>query len=84
MVARKVSYSEDHTLDMVFTRQKSRLGKNPESPPRTRPETNIREVRTPSRKVFTQEQNEFFIQDVFKYFQDLEGGDLHYNVIGLN
>ena len=49
---------------MVFTRQKSRAGANPEYPPRTQPETNIREVRTLSRTVFTQEQNELCIQRV--------------------
>ena len=42
---------------MVFTRQKVRVGENPESPPRTHPETNIIEVHTPSQTVFTQEQN---------------------------
>ena len=47
---------------MLFTRQKSRLGANPESPPRTHPEKYIREVHTPSRTVFTQEQNELFVQ----------------------
>ena len=29
--------SEDHALEMVFTRQKSRVGANPESLPRTQP-----------------------------------------------
>ena len=49
---------------MVFTRQKAREGESPESPPRTQPEKNIREVRTPSRTVFTQEQNKLFVQQV--------------------
>ena len=49
---------------MVFIRQKEKAGANPESPPRTHPGTNIREVRTPSRTVFTQEQNELFFQRV--------------------
>ena len=58
---------------MVLTRQKARVDENPESPPRTQPEINIREVRTPSRIVFKQEQNELFIQQVVKYSQNLEG-----------
>ena len=49
---------------MVFPRQKSRDDANSESPPITQPETNIREVGTPSRTVFTQEHNELFIQQV--------------------
>ena len=57
MIARNGSYSEDHTLDMVFTRQKEKAGENPESTPITHPEINILEVRTPDRKFFTQEQN---------------------------
>ena len=47
---------------MVFTRKKSRAVANPEYPARNQPGTNIREVRTPRRTVFTQEQNELFIQ----------------------
>ena len=47
---------------MVFTIQKARADTNPESPTRTQPEINIREVRTPSRTVFTQEQYELFAQ----------------------
>ena len=50
---------------MVLTRQKVRSGANLESPQRTQPEINIRELRTPSLKVFTQEQNELFVQQVF-------------------
>ena len=49
---------------MLFTRQKSRVGENPESPPTTQPGKNIREVLTPSWTVFTQEQNELFVQRV--------------------
>ena len=45
---------------------------------------NIREVRNPSRTVFTQEQNKLFVQQVVQYYQDLEGEYLHYHVIGLN
>ena len=69
---------------MVFTRQKERAGENPEYPPRTKPETNIYELHTPSRSVFTQEQNELFFHQVVQYSQDLEGEDLHYHVLGLN
>ena len=69
---------------MVFTRPKARADSNPESPPRTQPETNIREVRNPSRTFFTQEHNELFVQQVVQYSQDLEGEDLHYHVLGLN
>ena len=47
---------------MVFTKKKARAGANTESPPRTQPEMNIREVLTPSRTVFTQEQHELFVQ----------------------
>ena len=57
---------------------------NPESPPRTQPETNIREVCTPSQAVFKKEQNELFIQQVVQYSQEKEGDDFHYHVIGLN
>ena len=58
---------------MVFTRQKSRAATNPEYLPRTQPETNIHEVRTPSRTVFTQEQNEFFFQIFVQYYREKEG-----------
>ena len=84
MIARNGSYSEDHTLGVICTRQKSISGANPESPPRTQPEKNIGEVRTPSQTVFTQEHNALFVQQVVQYSQYLEGEDLHYNVIGLN
>ena len=47
----------DHTLKMVLIRQKSRAGENPESPARTQPGTNISEVSTPRRTVFTQEHH---------------------------
>ena len=69
---------------MVFNRKKSRADANPESPPRPHPEINIREVRTPSRTVFTQEQNELLVQQVLQYSQDLEGVVLHYCVLCLN
>ena len=69
---------------MVFTRKKARADANPESPPRTQPEINIRELRTPNRTVFTPEHNELFVQQVVQYSQDLEGEVLHYHVICLN
>ena len=56
--------TEDHTLEMVFIRQKARADANPESPPKIKHKINIRELRTPSRKVFTQEQNELFVEQV--------------------
>ena len=49
---------------ILFTIQKLRAGANPEPPPITQPETNIHEVRTPSQKVFAQEQNKLFVQQV--------------------
>ena len=69
---------------MVFTRQKSITGANPESSPRTQPGTNIREIRTPSWRVFKQEHNEIFIQLVVQYSQEEKGDELHYLVLGLN
>ena len=61
---------------MVFTRKKGSEDANPESPPRTQPEKNIGEVRTPSQTVFTQEHNALFVQQVVQYSQYLEGEDL--------
>ena len=69
---------------MVFTRQKSRAGTNPEYPARTRPGTNIREVPTPRRTVFAREHNELFIQQVLQYYQEEKGDELYYHVLGLN
>ena len=69
---------------MVFIRKKSRAGANTESPPKTKPETNISEVRTPSQTFFTQENNELFVQQIVQYSQEKEGEDLHYHVLGLN
>ena len=60
---------------MVFTMQKARAGSNPESPQKTQPETNIREVRTPSWTFFKQEQNELSVQQVVKYYQEKEVND---------
>ena len=69
---------------MVFTRQKSRAGTNLESPARTHPGTNIHEVCTPRRTVFTREHNESFIQRVLQYSQEEKGDELNYHVLGLN
>ena len=55
--------------------QKARAGSNPESPQKTQPETNIREVRTPSWTFFKQEQNELSVQQVVKYYQEKEVND---------
>ena len=60
-----VIFSEYHTLEVVFTRQKERADANPESPPRTQPEINVSEVRTTSWTFFVQEQNEISVQQVF-------------------
>ena len=69
---------------MVFTRQKTIVGANTESPTRTQTGTNTREVRTPRWTVFTREQNELFIQRVLQYSQEEKGDELHYIVLGLN
>ena len=69
---------------MVFPRQKSRAGENPEYSPRTQPGTNISEVRTPSRTVFTQEQSELSVQKVVQYSHEKKGDELHDHVLGLN
>ena len=71
-------------MEMLVTRQKFRAGENPHFTQRTQPETNICEVRTPSRTVFTHEQNELLFQQVVKYSQEREGEYLHYHVLGLN
>ena len=71
-------------MEMVLTRQKARACANPESPPRTQHNINIREVQNPSRTVFTQEQNELCLQQVFQDAQYLERGFLHYHDIGFN
>ena len=69
---------------MVLTRQKARAGANPEYPAKNQPGTNIHEVRTPRRTVFTQEQNELFIQQVLQLPQEEKDDELHYHVLGLN
>ena len=71
-------------METVFIRQRAIAGENPESPPRTHQETNIRELRTPSWTVFTQENNKLFVQQVVQYYQDFEGKDFHYRVLGFN
>ena len=55
---------------MVFTRKQDILGVYPESPARTQPGTNIREVSNPRRTVFTREHNDLFIQRVIQYSQE--------------
>ena len=69
---------------MVFIRRKKRASANPESPPRTHPATNIHEVRSPSQTVFTQKQNELFIEKVLQCYQHVAGDELHYIVLGSN
>ena len=69
---------------MVFTRQKERAGANPESTARPQPGTNIREVRTTRRTVFTWEHNKLFIQKFLQYSRDEKGDEFHYLVLGLN
>ena len=71
-------------MEILFTRQKAIAGANPEFPARTQPVTNIPGVRTLRRTVFTQEQNEIFIQEVLQYSQEEKCDELHYHVIGLN
>ena len=51
---------------MIFTRKKARADNNPESPPITQLEINIREVRTTSQAVLRQEHNELFVQQVLQ------------------
>ena len=69
---------------MVFTRQKSRAGANPESPARTHPGTNICEGSNPRRKVFTREHNDLLFQRLVQYYQERKSDELHYHVLGLN
>ena len=69
---------------MLFTIKEWRAGANPESPPRTHSVTNTCEVRTPSRTVFTMEQNELFVQRVVQYCQEKEGDEFLYHALGFN
>ena len=69
---------------MISTRQKEVSDANPESPPRTHPETNIGGLRSTIWTVFTQEQNELFVQQVVQYSQYLESKYFHYHVLVLN
>ena len=69
---------------MVFTRQKARASENTEFPARTQPGKNIREGINPGRPVFTQEQNDLFIQQVHQYSQENKIDEVHYHVLGLN
>ena len=69
---------------MVCIRQKARASANPENPARTQPGTNICEERNPRQTVFTQEQNDLFIQLFIQYSQEKKSNELHYHVLGLN
>ena len=69
---------------MEFIRQKAIPDANPESHPKTHPEINICEVCSPSWTVFTQENNELFIQQVPHFSQLVEGGFYYYYVLCLN
>ena len=57
---------------------------NHEYRPRIQHKMNIPEVPTPSRTVFTLEQNELFVQHVVQDAQGLEVEALYYHIIGLN
>ena len=81
----------DPTLDKRITHwrwylleKKARAGENPEYTPITHLGTNIREVRTTNRVVFTQEQTYLFVQRFIQYYQEKEDCELHYHVLGLN
>ena len=69
---------------MLYNRQKARADANIESPPRIQHKINIPEVPTPSRTVFTPEQNELLVQSVVQYAQGLESKVLYYIIIGSN
>ena len=69
---------------MVFPRQKSRADEDPESPLRNQTGINMCEVLTPIQKVFTQEQNELFVQLVLRYSQYLDDEIFYYHVFCLN
>ena len=69
---------------MVFTLQKSIAGANPESPARTQTGTNIHKGSTPRRTVFTQGNNDLFIQRVLQYSQEKKNDEFHYRILDLN
>ena len=71
-------------MEMVYTRKIERAGANPESPPITQTETNIREVHTSSWTVFIREHSELFIKKFVQYSQEAEVDELHYLGLGLN
>ena len=75
---------QDHASKMLFTRQKTRAGANPEAPARTQLGNNIQKGINPRRSVFTQEQNYLFFQRVLQYSQENKIDELHYHVLGLN
>ena len=76
--------TEDHALEMVYTRQKARADVNPGYLPINHHKINIREVQTISWTVFTQYQNELFVQQVVQDTQGLEDEVFHYHDICLN
>ena len=71
-------------MKIVFTRKKSRVGANTESPLRNQSETNIHEVCSQICTVFTQEQTYLFVQRVAHFSQEKKGDDLHYHILCLN
>ena len=71
-------------MEIVFTRQKTRTGANPESPTITQPGTNIRDVRNPIWPVFKWKQNDLFIKKNLQYSQEEKIYELYYHVLGLN
>ena len=54
------------------------------NPARTQPGKNICEERNPRQTVFTQEQNDLFIQLFIQYSQEKKSDELHYHILGLN
>ena len=78
-------HATDHIVRITHWRWyllgKVRAYTNSEYPTITQPEI---DVHTPSQTVFKQEQNELFVQQVFQYSHDLEGGFLYYHVLCLN
>ena len=61
-----------------------RADANPKYNPRIQHKINKPEVPTPSRTVFTPEQNELFVQRIVQDTQGLEGKMLYYHILGLN
>ena len=61
-----------------------RADANPEYPPRIQHEINIPELPTPSRTVFTLEQNEILVQCVVQDAQGLKSVVLYYHILVFN